>query len=182
MEAISPADEHAIVKGLTGPHGHPVSRAAIDRALNLHETERRLARWAYTDRARHLRRVELAGKDGGVLEDVGDAAAQVKVSTIGGIVTGFRGARAVADAILQRSSHELRALRRELSTHWLIRRTLHYFQQEDYSRLVDLLNASTRESLGEINRDESTRLMWNLVRRQPRLALLGLRGLLLGKR
>jgi flavin-dependent dehydrogenase len=113
---------------------------------------------------------------------VGDAAAQVKVSTIGGIVTGFRGARGVADAILQKGSHELRALRRELSTHWLIRRTLHYFQQEDYSRLVDLLNVSTRESLGEINRDESTRLLWNLVRRQPRLVLLGLRGLLLGKR
>jgi flavin-dependent dehydrogenase len=113
---------------------------------------------------------------------VGDAAGQVKVSTVGGIVTGFRGARGVADAILQKGSHELRALRRELSTHWLIRRTLHYFQQEDYSRLVDLLNVSTRESLGEINRDEATRLLWNLVRRQPRLALLGLRGLLLGKR
>ena len=119
---------------------------------------------------------------GGDVYLVGDAAAQVKVSTIGGIVTGFRGARGVADAILQKGSHELRALRRELSTHWLIRRTLHYFQQEDYSRLVDLLNVSTRESLGEINRDESTRLLWNLVRRQPRLALLGLRGLLLGKR
>jgi flavin-dependent dehydrogenase len=113
---------------------------------------------------------------------VGDAAAQVKVSTVGGVVTGFRGARGVADAILQKGSHELRALRRELRTHWLIRRTLHYFQQEDYSRLVDLLNISARESLGEINRDESTRLLWNLVRRQPRLALLGLRGLLLGKR
>ena len=79
MEAISPADEHAIVKGLTGPHGHRVSRAAIDRALNLHETERRLGPWAYTDRARHRRRVELAGKDGGVLEDVDDRAAHALV-------------------------------------------------------------------------------------------------------
>jgi flavin-dependent dehydrogenase len=113
---------------------------------------------------------------------VGDAAAQVKVSTIGGIVTGLRGAQGVADAILRKGRGELRALRRELSTHWLIRRALHHFQQEDYCRLVDLLNDSTRESLGEINRDESTRLLWNVVRRQPRLALLGLRGLLLGRR
>jgi hypothetical protein len=45
-----------------------------------------------------------------------------------------------------------------------------------------MLNDSTRESLGEINRDESTRLLWNVVRRQPKLALLGLRGLLLGRR
>jgi digeranylgeranylglycerophospholipid reductase len=113
---------------------------------------------------------------------VGDAAAQVKVSTVGGIVTGFRGALGVAQALLQNGkSRELGALRRELGTHWLIRRALHRFQQKDYSELVDLLDASTRQSLGEINRDESTRLLWNVVRRQPRLVLLGLRGLLMGK-
>jgi len=113
---------------------------------------------------------------------VGDAAAQVKVTTIGGIVTGLRGARGVADAILGNSRSELRALRRELATHWLIRRALHYFGQEEYRQLVGILNVSTRESLAEINRDEATRLLWNVVRRQPRLVLLGLRGLLLGRR
>jgi flavin-dependent dehydrogenase len=114
---------------------------------------------------------------------VGDAAAQVKVSTIGGIVTGFRGALGVAQALLHDGENkELATLRRELRTHWMIRRALHHFQQKDYSQLVDLLDASTRESLGEIHRDESTRLLWNLVRRQPRLLLLGLRGLLTGKR
>ncbi len=113
---------------------------------------------------------------------VGDAAAQVKVSTVGGIVTGFRGALGVSQALLQNGkSRELASLRRELGTHWLIRRALHHFEQKDYSQLVDLLDASTRQSLGEINRDESTRLLWNVVRRQPRLVLLGLRGLLMGK-
>jgi digeranylgeranylglycerophospholipid reductase len=112
---------------------------------------------------------------------VGDAAAQVKVSTVGGIVTGFRGAQAVSESILQAGrSRELLALRRELSTHWLLRRTMHHFRQEHYSRLVDLLNAATRETLSEITRDESTRLLWNVLRRQPQLLLLGLRGLLLG--
>jgi flavin-dependent dehydrogenase len=113
---------------------------------------------------------------------VGDAAAQVKVTTVGGIVTGLRGARGVADAILGNSRSELRALRRELATHWLIRRALHYFGQEEYRQMVDILNVSTRESLAEINRDEATRLLWNVVRSQPRLVLLGLRGLLLGRR
>jgi len=112
---------------------------------------------------------------------VGDAAAQVKVSTVGGIVTGFRGAQAVAESILRAGrGRELRALRRELSTHWLLRRTLHHFQQTHYSRLVDLLNTATRETLSEVTRDESTRLLWNVLRRQPQLILLGLRGLLLG--
>lgn len=111
---------------------------------------------------------------------VGDAAAQVKVSTVGGIVTGFRGAQGVAESILRGSGRELLALRRELSTHWLLRRTMHYFEQKDYSQLVDLLNAATRSTLSEITRDESTRLLWNVLRRQPQLILLGLRGLLLG--
>ena len=113
---------------------------------------------------------------------VGDAAAQVKVTTVGGLVTGFRGARGVAETILRNGrSAELGALRRELSAHWLIRRALHHFQQTDYSRLVDLLDASARTSLGEITRDEAARLLWETVRRQPRLVLLGLRGLLLGR-
>jgi flavin-dependent dehydrogenase len=114
---------------------------------------------------------------------VGDAAAQVKVSTVGGIVTGFRGAQGVADALLGSGGNgELRALHRELATHWLIRKTLHHFEQKHYSYLVDLLNSATRESLGEIHRDHSTRLLWNVIRRQPRLILLGLRGLLMGAR
>lgn len=113
---------------------------------------------------------------------VGDAAAQVKVSTVGGIVTGLRGALGVGRVILrQGGSGELAALRRELGTHWVIRRALHHFQQKHYSQLVDLLNAAARKSLGEINRDESTRLLWNVIRRQPRLLLLGLRGLLMGR-
>jgi len=113
---------------------------------------------------------------------VGDAAAQVKVTTVGGIVTGFRGALGVAQSILRSGrSRELKTLRRELDTHWLIRRTMHHFQQKDYSHLVDLLNISTRDTLSEITRDESARLLWNVLRRQPRLALLGLRGLLLGR-
>jgi flavin-dependent dehydrogenase len=110
---------------------------------------------------------------------VGDAAAQVKVTTVGGIVTGFRGALGVAEAILNGGhSRELRALRRGLNVHLLLRKTLHHFEQSDYSQLVDLLNAPARQSLGQYTRDEATRVLWNLCRCQPRLLLLGIRGLL----
>jgi len=111
---------------------------------------------------------------------VGDAAAQVKVSTVGGIVTGFRGALGVAEAILNGgASRELRQLRRELDFHLLLRRSLHHFQQPDYSHLVDLLNDSAKQSLGEYSRDEVWKLLWRVCLRQPRLVLLGLRGLLM---
>jgi len=114
---------------------------------------------------------------------VGDAAGQVKVSTVGGIVTGLRGAQGVAEAILNGgASHELKTLRRELDLHLLLRRTLHDFQQPDYSRLVDLLNDPTKQSLAEYSRDEAWKILWRVCLSQPRLVLLGLRGLLMGRR
>lgn len=109
---------------------------------------------------------------------VGDAASQVKVTTVGGIVTGFRGALGVAEAILNGgSSQELRALRRELHLHLLVRRTLHRFTQADYARLLDLLSPSMLRSLSVHTRDEAGKVLWHLSR-QPRLLLLGLRALL----
>jgi digeranylgeranylglycerophospholipid reductase len=110
---------------------------------------------------------------------VGDAAGQVKVTTVGGIVTGFRGALGVAEAILNGgASRELRSLRRELNLHLLLRRSLHDFQQADYSELVDLLNDPAKQSLAEYSRDEAWKILWRVCLRQPRLLLLGLRGLL----
>jgi flavin-dependent dehydrogenase len=114
---------------------------------------------------------------------VGDAGSQVKVSTVGGIVTGLRGAAGVAEAILNRgSSRELKRLRREMDIHLLIRRALHDFQQEDYSRLVDSLNLPAKRSLSEFSRDEALKLLWRVCVHQPRLILMGLRGLLTGRR
>jgi flavin-dependent dehydrogenase len=109
---------------------------------------------------------------------VGDAAGQVKVTTVGGIVTGFRGALGVAQAIVDGRFSELHTLRRELDLHLLLRRSLHDFQQADYSRLVDLLNDPAKQSLAEYSRDEAWKILWRVCLSQPRLVLLGLRGLL----
>jgi flavin-dependent dehydrogenase len=110
---------------------------------------------------------------------VGDAAAQVKVTTLGGVVTGFRGAVGLTEQVLKGGfSRELRALRRELDVHMLIRRSVHGFRQADYSRLVDSINNRMRQSLSHVNRDEAARLLWHICRDQPRLVWLGLRGLL----
>ena len=113
---------------------------------------------------------------------VGDAAGHVKVSTVGGVVTGFRGALGVVEAILNGgSSRELQALRRELDRHRLIRRVLHGFTQADYCRLLDMMTASTKRCLGLFPRDETSKLFFYILLKQPRLLLLGLRALLIGK-
>jgi len=112
---------------------------------------------------------------------VGDAAGQVKVTTVGGIVTGLRGALGVAEAILNGGpSGELRRLRRELDLHLWIRRMLHRFTQADYSRLLDLLNPPARNALSTYDRDAAGSILWRLCLKQPRLVLLGVRGLLTG--
>jgi flavin-dependent dehydrogenase len=109
----------------------------------------------------------------------GDSAAQVKVSTVGGTVTGIRGALGVVQTILHGASSELRQLRRELDLHLLLRRSLHDFQQADYSRLVGLLNDHAKQPLAEYSRDEAWKILWRVCLRQPRLLWMGLRGLLM---
>lgn len=109
---------------------------------------------------------------------VGDAAGHVKVTTVGGVVNGLWGAEGVVDRILGKGGGKLRALRLELSTHLLIRRALHRFDQSDYRRLLGLLDSSSKRCLGRHSRDETVRLMVSLLFRRPRLGILGLRGLL----
>ena len=119
--------------------------------------------------------------DEGTVYLVGDAAGHVKVTTVGGLVTGFRGALGVAEAILNGgSSNEFGLLRRELDCHKWIRRVLHNFDQEDYARLMDLLTPQVKNSLSLFTRDDAKKLLLNVLLRQPRLLLIGLRSLIMG--
>jgi flavin-dependent dehydrogenase len=112
---------------------------------------------------------------------VGDAAGHVKISTVGGIVTGFRGALGVAESILNGGPNgELQALRRELNLHKLIRTILDRFTQNEYVKLLDLLSPDTRSALGRFHRDEISKLLLNLFLKQPSLLLLGLRAIISG--
>jgi flavin-dependent dehydrogenase len=165
------------VVGLIGEDG-PDTRKALEGFLerqHLEPLEYQAARIPlyskWTPVRRHL--------PGGDVYLVGDAAGHVKVTTVGGIVTGLRGASGVAEAILAgRSGSSLRALRRELDLHLLIRKAIHNFSQARYSHLVDLLNARTRRDLEAHTRDEPADVLWRLCLHQPRLLLLGLRAFL----
>jgi flavin-dependent dehydrogenase len=121
---------------------------------------------AYTHSTRPWRRI--CGSD---IYLVGDAASQVKVTTVGGLVTGLRGAKAAANAILRRGNYlkELRPLRRELSLHLLIRTVLNRFHSADYDRLLDLLNERTIRLLGIYNRDQAVAMLCRVLLAQPRL-------------
>jgi flavin-dependent dehydrogenase len=111
---------------------------------------------------------------------VGDAAGQVKMTTVGGVVAGLRGAGAVANAILRQRDYgqELNGLKKELDLHHLIRRVLDRFSDADYDALLNSLDRRAKESLKTHNRDEMVRAFWGLVLAQPRWLILAARSLL----
>jgi len=112
---------------------------------------------------------------------VGDAAGQVKVTTVGGTVTGLRGARAAARAILRGGSHfALNRLERELLLHWLLRRVLNSFHEEHYTALLRSLNHRLHEALRLNNRDGLAAGFWRLPIVQPLLLLVAMRAMASG--
>lgn len=108
---------------------------------------------------------------------VGDAAGHVKVSTVGGSVTGFWGAKAAANSVLSTATYskELRSLNKELRIHWFLRLILNKFENEDYDLLLKMLNRPLLGYLEENNRDQIAVGAWKLPFLQPRLFVLGLR-------
>ncbi len=108
---------------------------------------------------------------------VGDAAGQVKVTTVGGSVTGLAGAQAAARAVLNGTSYskELSALKRELDVHWWIREFLERLDNRGYDDLVRYMNPRVLGLLEKRNRDEAAGLAWRLLLAQPKFAWLGVR-------
>lgn len=111
---------------------------------------------------------------------VGDAAGQVKVTTVGGTVSGLAGAAAAARALVHGTpyAHELRPLQRELDLHWVIRLLLDRLDNPGYTTLVDYITPAIQQVLARRNRDVLAGGFWQILLFQPRLALLGLRLLL----
>ncbi len=111
---------------------------------------------------------------------VGDAAGQVKVTTVGGTVTGFWGARAAVKTILEGTSYQknLRTLKRELALHWYIRLLLERLNNAGYDELAKNITPAVQTFLGNRNRDQMAGAFWKLPFIQPRMLLVGLRCLL----
>lgn len=105
---------------------------------------------------------------------VGDAAGHVKVTTVGGTVSGLLGAEAAARALTLGRPYaaELRNVTREMDLHWGMRVALDRFDNRAYNDLVSAVNPRVRAFLSAHNRDEMAGVAWQLPLLQPRLLLL----------
>ena len=111
---------------------------------------------------------------------IGDAASQVKVTTVGGVVSGLYGAKALASALLNGGDYqkELRNLKLELDLHLLVRNVLNRFNNEDYDRLLDTLDWRIKDILQKRNRDELRSFFLKMILTEPQFLRLGLKAFL----
>ena len=101
----------------------------------------------------------------------GDAAGQVKVSTVGGTVSGFLGAQAAARTVLSGKSYsaQLRGIKRELSVHWILRLLLDRLDNHGYDQLASTVTPRVQKFLSRYDRDSMDPVVWRLPILEPRL-------------
>lgn len=124
---------------------------------------------------RPFRRISARHGDSRVLL-VGDAAAHVKVTTVGGVVSGIWGARAAARALSRGTSYrrELRPLHCELWLHDVVRWFMDRFRDRHYDRLMTLVNSELDRLLGTHDRDSYAPQVLRLLKAQPGVLWLAL--------
>ena len=104
---------------------------------------------------------------------IGDAATQVKATTGGGIIPSLKAAQTLCDCIVNNKDYNKEFKRqsgRELLLHLRIRNVLNRFSDDDYDRLLDLMNGeNVKKILKKYDRDTPMPLVANLLLREPRL-------------
>jgi flavin-dependent dehydrogenase len=107
---------------------------------------------------------------------VGDAAGHVKVTTVGGTVTGFIGAQNAVRMIQGTNDRNpYPNVNRELDLHHLIRKLLNQMAPGDYDDMIGLVNPAVADFLSLHDRDNMRSHFWKLAILQPRFIPLGLR-------
>ncbi|MBI4452514.1 NAD(P)/FAD-dependent oxidoreductase [Candidatus Woesearchaeota archaeon] len=103
---------------------------------------------------------------------IGDAAAQVKATTGGGIIPSLKAAQSLCDCIINNKDYNKEFKKqsgRELLLHLRIRKILNKFSDEDYDKLLNLMSQDkVRKILKKYDRDTPIPLVANLLLKEPR--------------
>ena len=108
---------------------------------------------------------------------IGDAAAQVKATTGGGIIPSLKAAHILCDCIVNKKDYSKEFRKnsgRELLLHLRIRKILNRFSDDDYDKLIGLMDQQkVRNILKKYDRDTPIPLVANLLLKEPRFLLFG---------
>ncbi len=125
-------------------------------------------------------RLKSATKDGRILL-VGDAAAMVKATTLGGINQSLIGAEAAAAAITENKNYEKLWKKRmgiDLHLSLLMRKAMERFSNKDYDQLVAAFKKDKNRAILEgYDRDKPTQFALKLMMMEPGLLLLARKAL-----
>jgi len=123
-----------------------------------------------------LKKSRVSLGDGRILL-AGDSAAQVKATTVGGLVTGLKGGISASYIILRRkdSRNLLRSLEKELLIHTIVRGILDMFNETDYDLLIKIINKRLLSLFERVTRDELSKMSFKIFLSQPKLFGLLLR-------
>jgi len=103
---------------------------------------------------------------------IGDAAAQVKATTGGGIIPSLKAVHTLCDCILNSKNYSKEFKKqsgRELLLHLRIRELLNKFSNKDYDRLLNLMSQEKiKKILKKYDRDTPMPLVTNLLLKEPR--------------
>lgn len=107
---------------------------------------------------------------------IGDAAAQIKNTTAGGIVQSAIAANALAEAIITNSSYQKRAkkaLGKELFIHNTIRKTVNKFTEKDWKQVHTILsNQKLQKLAANHSRDKPSQFLLHMIIAEPRIMVL----------
>jgi digeranylgeranylglycerophospholipid reductase len=109
---------------------------------------------------------------------LGDAAAQVKATTAGGLVPAFAAAKELSIAIKNNESYSkrLKKLNLELWLSLLMRKAMDRFSQHDYDSLIKLCSQTRIKKIIEnTDRDYPSRFIFKTLLLEPRLLRFGLK-------
>ncbi len=103
---------------------------------------------------------------------IGDAASQVKATTGGGIIPSLKAAQTLCDCIVNNKNYNKEFKKqsgRELLLHLKIRSMLNKFSDNDYDKLLSLMNQEkVKKILKKYDRDTPIPLVTNLLLKEPR--------------
>jgi digeranylgeranylglycerophospholipid reductase len=104
---------------------------------------------------------------------VGDAACMEKATTLGGINQGMIGAMALAEAISSGKSYDSlwrKKMGKELALALMIRKVMNRFSDEDYNKLIELMNKQKNKKLLEsFERDTPSKFAFRMALSEPGL-------------